>query len=85
MRLAFRVEGTRWVAYVAQLGTMARAVEIGSVTMMAVDQDPELKQRFMDLMKDTMGHMLKAVTGASEIEWPNQPVPAPESERSGTA
>lgn len=82
MRLAMRVEGTYWNAYVAEEGTMTSAVLLGSIAMAAV-HDKERKQRFMDLMQDSMADQMKAL-GADIQGW-NAPVRALETERAGHA
>lgn len=82
MRLALRVEGNFWNAYAAEMHTMDGAILIGSLAM-GVAEQPEFKQRFMDMMKDvlTVGF---AEIGAPIETW-NEPVAAPERERSGRA
>jgi hypothetical protein len=81
-RLAMRVEGNLWVAYFAQMGTMDGAIFLGSIQMAFV-QDRDRKAAFMGLMREAVGEILAAASGA-EPHWP-APVPAPESERSGRA
>lgn len=82
-RLAMRVEGNWWVAYMARAGTMDDAKRIGSILMGAVNDNPERKQAFMALMQDVMSDAIKAVTG-QVVDW-NEPQTAPESERAGRA
>lgn len=83
MRLALRVEGDWWVAYAAQLGTMDGAVEMGRIAM-AIVQKPRRKKAFMALMQDGMGSLIADLTGSEVAEW-NDPVDAPEHEKSGRA
>lgn len=82
-RLALRVEGPRWVAYFAQTHTMDDALEIGSMSMAIVKQNPELKEPFKDLMKSAMSSIIHAAMG-KETAW-NPGKPAPEHEKAGHA
>lgn len=82
LRLALRVEGNTWMAYIAAVGTMDGAMPIGSITMAAAGTDPGIKQAFMALMTRTMKKLLadQGITaGDFEIR------PAPEHERAGRA
>ena len=78
-RLAIRVEGLYWVAYIADMGTMEGATVIGSIAMAAAN-DPGVKAAFMATMQ-----MAVEVISPIPIESWNAPVKAPESERSGNA
>jgi len=87
IRLAFRVEGDWWVAYLAKRSSMDNARELGRVLMGIVTGDDggaaDRKQAFMDLMK-------AAIAGATDQLWNVKPEfwdeqPAPEHERSGSA
>jgi len=80
-RLAFRVEGNKWTAYAAKQGTMEGAIWMGSVAIGIAEND-ELKQRFMDIMKDFFLAFIKEHGGVVEF-WDERA--APESERSGSA
>jgi hypothetical protein len=82
MRLALREEGTMWNAYVAQTGTMEGAFIIGSITMKAAAEHPEIKEGFMELMKQVINVAITDILGAPPDAW-HDPVSAPESERSG--
>lgn len=82
IRLAMRVEGDFWVAYIASEGTMDDAKRIGSIGMGAV-ANPERKQQFMDLMKAVLSDVIKEATGQPPT-W-NEPQRAPEAERAGRA
>ncbi|AUC52323.1 hypothetical protein CDO87_03570 [Sagittula sp. P11] len=83
-RLAFREEGTLWVAYYALPGTMKGAVFLGSIQMAFV-QDWTAKEMFMSLMRDAVTAIIREQTGTAP-EWPEpQGRPAPEHERGGRA
>lgn len=79
-RLAFRVEGDFWYAYVARMESMKDATIIGSIAIGAV-QDEQRRRQFMELMKDSLRAAVDEL-GLS-ISWPNAPEPAPEHERTG--
>lgn len=83
IRLAFRVEGEFWVAYLARANTMDGAKRLGSILLGAVENSHKRKQAFMDLMQDMMADGIKDVTGQAP-NW-NEPQPAPEAERAGRA
>ena len=76
-RLAFRHEGDYWRCYWAPLDTMEGAVELGSIAMeIVVDQDR--KQLFMALMRNYTESLFP-------VDHWEEPVKAPERERSGHA
>ncbi len=81
-RLALRVEGDWWVAYYAMPDTMAHAIDLGRILMVAV-QDQTRKQAFMALMQHFVGDIILEKLGEAP-DW-NDPVPAPEHERAGRA
>ena len=83
-RLAMREEGHMWNAYFAQMHTMDNALLIGSIAMKLVEDSDALKTAFLAVMRDAVSVMLKEITGADEIEWP-EPMghKAPEHERGG--
>jgi len=83
MRLALRVEGSMWVAYIAQSETMEGAHLLGSIRMAIIQSSPERKAEFMRLMEESMGAVLREALG-TEITF-GEPHGAPEHERSGTA
>ena len=83
MRLAFRVEGFWWNAYVAQIGTMKEAVLLGSIAMAAAS-DPQVKEQFMETMKAAFSAVIADLVGG-QITWPNPPQAAPEHEKAGQA
>jgi hypothetical protein len=81
-RLAMRVEGEFWIAYYAQQGTMAGAIQLGLIRMRFVQTD-ERKQAFMDLMRDAVGDLIEEIAGVRPI-WGGAES-APEHERAGSA
>jgi hypothetical protein len=83
-RLAFRVEGDRWNAYLAQRNTMDGAIWMGSILMTAVTDNPVRKDDFIALMQMAMGDVIEGALGARPT-WPDPPERAPEHERSGSA
>jgi len=84
-RLAMRAEGQWWVAYLARPNTMDGAKELGRVLMGIVSGDGSegRKAAFMDLMKSALTDASAAIGGVVE-HW-DEPTPAPEHERSGSA
>lgn len=83
-RLAFRVEGDFWRAYLAAPDTMKGAQEIASISLAAA-LNPTHKLAFMELMRTIVGDIIEAATGHRPL-WPAPGgEPAPESERSGHA
>ena len=83
IRLAMRVEGDWWVAYMAQKDSMDGATRLGSILMGIVEHNQERKQAFMALMQSAMTDGIKDVFGQTP-DW-NAPQSAPESERAGRA
>lgn len=80
-RVAMRVEGDWWVAFLAEPGTMEGALELGRIRMTVV-QDPGRKQAFMGTFSSFVAEILEEQFG----ERPEMPVqPAPEHERAGRA
>jgi hypothetical protein len=73
-RLAFRQEGHMWNCYIAPLGTMEKAVWIGSIHMRAVEMKQSRKEQFMRLMKATFADMLKEL-GADVAGWDQRAAP----------
>jgi hypothetical protein len=81
-RLALREEGSWWNAYYSPVGTMDGAVPLGSLRMnLACNRD--LRQRFMDLMREAVGAIITETTGIQPT-W-SDPETAPEHERAGKA
>lgn len=83
VRLAFRVEGDWWNAYVAPTESMNNALLLGSIRMTAVVGKPKCKAAFMELMKESMGDFVRSI-GSEVTAW-NDPVTAPEHEKAGRA
>lgn len=83
-RLAFRVEGDKWTAYIAQPNTMDGAIWIGSIIFSSVANNPARKHDFMALMQVAMSDVVEDAIGARPT-WPNTPESAPEHERAGRA
>lgn len=81
-RLAMRVEGDKWSAYVASTDSMENATWMGSIAMSIVNDKPERRRAFIELMKDALGEVL-IQHGVKVESWDEQP--APESERAGHA
>ena len=79
-RIAFREEGSLWVAYYADLETMEGALYLGSVQLKLVRDSDERKSRFMELMRDGVSAILLEQGGERPV-WPEQPHVAPEHER----
>lgn len=83
LRLAMREEGGLWNAYIAETGSMKGAILIGSVAIAPLKANPDLKERYMQLMQDVMSDALKRTTGATTSDWDIRQ--APETERGGKA
>jgi hypothetical protein len=83
MRLALRVEGDWWVAYIAERATMTGALEIGRIAMGIVAKHPALKASFMALMQASVTTALEDVLGVKPSSFTVEV--APEHERSGRA
>jgi hypothetical protein len=79
-RLAMRVEGRNWCAYITKPDTMQGAIFLGSIAMRFVEDNKERKQAFIDLMTGALGEMVEELFGQVPA-WEQKP--APESERSG--
>ena len=81
IRLALREEGNFWNAYLALSDTMEGAKLLGSIVISAVKKNPDVKAKFMDVMKDIIADAVEGTTGTAPDYWDTQP--APEAERSG--
>lgn len=81
-RLAFRVEGDKWVAYYALPDTMEGAIWLGSIHMGAV-RESDAREAFKELMKLAVAQLF-AQRGATVAGWGGE-TRAPEHERSGSA
>lgn len=82
-RLALRVEGEYWEAYFATTETMEGAIHLGSIRIALVEQNYDLKEAFMEAMKQAVAFLLEEATGAKP-SWLT-PRRAPERDRSGSA
>lgn len=80
-RLAMRVEGDHWVAYLAKPQTMEGAREIARVSMGLVG-DLAIKDKFISFCIDAMTVLLNDI-GIKILGWDTQK--APEHERAGRA
>ncbi len=83
IRLALRIEGDWWVAYLAQHDTMDGAKRLGSILMGAITDNPVRKQAFMAIFQGMVGDAIRETTGQSP-DWA-EPQSAPEAERAGRA
>lgn len=81
-RLALRHEGDFWNAYYAMPNTMKGAILLGSIAMRFVIQNKDRKRAFWFMMRDAVSDIIEEQTGTRPT-WPDEPIPAPESERSG--
>lgn len=82
-RLAFRAEGEHWNVYYALPGSMDGAIPLCSIRLAAVHRNPDLKAAFMALAQELVGDLIEERLGERPA-W-NDPRPAPEHERSGSA
>lgn len=82
MRLAMRVEGNFWNAYVAAQDSMEGAELIGSIAFVCV-QDEDRRAAFLRFMSECFEAIVYDITGV-EPEF-TEIRPAPEHERSGRA
>jgi hypothetical protein len=63
MRLALRVEGNKWNAYIAKQGTMERAIWVGSIAMRFIEGNQKRRDAFIALMTDALTEMLEEMYG----------------------
>lgn len=84
MRLALRVEGHFWNAYIADPVTMMNAALLGSIRMNVIENDPALKTAFMAVMQIAMAKVIEEVIGGPVEGW-EEPVAAPQHEKAGRA
>lgn len=82
-RLAMRVEGAWWVAYLAKIGTMDGARELGRIGMHQAEA-PAIKRATLAYYQTVVGEIIKGAIGQN-VTWPTPPQAAPEHERSGRA
>ena len=84
-RLAFREEGRNWNAYCAKTDTMQDAIWLGSIAMRFIENSPERKRIFMELMKEALSDVMEELCGVRP-EWPEpEGHPAPEHEKTKSA
>ncbi len=82
-RIAMRVEGEMWNAYLACHDSMDDAFLLGSIRIAAVDQDEALKELFIDLMKKVFENALAHVSDFKVLHYDIEP--APEHEKAGSS
>ena len=83
-RLALRIEGEWWNAYIAKSDTMEGAILVGSIRSRLVEESKDCKTGFIALMQVALTLAMQEATGLQML-WPEPPHRAPEHERSGTA
>ena len=62
-RLALRVRGDWWVAYLAKPGTMDDAYEIGRILLNVVNKSVTHKQLFVNLMSGVIADSVEHLSG----------------------
>lgn len=82
-RLAMRHEGQNWNAYYALPDSMKEPIFLGSIRMGAINNNPERKQAFVQMMREIVSDIIEAETGVRPT-W-GGPTAAPEHERAGEA
>lgn len=82
-RLAMRHEGKFWNAYYAMPESMENAILLGSIAVRFV-QTEERRNAFMLFMREAMADLIEETVGVRPT-FPDGPMPAPETERSGHA
>jgi hypothetical protein len=81
-RLAYRVDGDLWNCYYApRIDSLEGAILLASIRFSLVKKDPRNKKDFMNFMRKIHCRTIKSVFGIAPT-W-EEPIPAPESERSG--
>ena len=80
-RLAMRHEGQTWNAYYALTDSFDQAVFLGSIRFRAIEQHPQRRELFMNLMRDLVADIIEDETGVRPTWGGVQP--APEHERAG--
>ncbi len=84
-RLALRVEGDMWNAYWApDMSSMKGSMLLGSIRLTLAEDNPALKNGFMEFMKIVMKVIIEDTTGLTISRW-NKPRQAPDNERGGSA
>lgn len=82
-RIAFRREGAVVNCYWAETDTMVGATLIGSIAVSVCDTEPEIWERFKELMCDAFSGIVRRAIGQSPGFTEERP--APEHERAGRA
>lgn len=82
-RLALREEGEWWNAYYALTDTMEGAIPLGSVRIAAAKANPQVKERFIALMREVVSGIIEETAGIRPT-WGGIES-APEHERAGSA
>jgi hypothetical protein len=81
IRLALRRENHMWCAYLKSVGDDRQPLLLGSIRIVAIENNETRKQQFMQLMTEFMSEMIETVTGKAPDRFEVQE--APESERGG--
>jgi hypothetical protein len=83
IRLALRVEGNKWNAYIASSDTMEDSIWVGSIDMSFIAEDTprskKRKQAFMKLMTDAVSEYIENILHKKPVMKVRD---APEYERS---
>ena len=80
-RLAMRQEGDYWNAYFAQSDTMEGSILLGSLHMGCAMADIQVKDGFMEVMRQAAGNIISNATGITP-GWSGVE-DAPEHEKAG--
>ena len=81
-RLALRVEGDKWVAYLAKPDTMEGAVWMGSILLRIAEGNDYRKDLFIELMRHALNEAIEK-QGIKVESWDTED--APQHERAGRA
>ena len=81
VRIAFRMKGDWWVAYMAQPDTMDGAIELGRILARLPASNQTIRQAFMRCMQDVFAEVVVETLGLRPDGWHERP--APEHERAG--
>lgn len=66
-RLAMREEGDLWNAYYALPDTMKDPILLGSIKLRFVQNNENMKNWFMDLMRESVGDLIEEQTGVRPV------------------
>jgi hypothetical protein len=75
LRLAMRIEGDKWNAYIARDGTMDGAIWVGSIAF-KFGENEKRREQFLALMSECLAEMIEEMASA-----PPERRRAPEQER----